>query len=213
MRQLPLLHPYEYLTNWNAAPSQQLPVLVLVDGELELQMMRWGLIPGWLKPGETPKVTPINARSETITEKPMFRNLIKRQRCIVPANGFYEWKHTGGKKQPYFIHRRDAPVMLFAGLFDYRHDGGDEQGSYTILTGAPNRAMAEIHDRMPIMVDREDVPLWLDPDIDEVGPLEHLFQPVADEEIEMYPVSTAVNNVRNNGPELIEPVAVQDGLF
>ena len=104
---------------WNAAPSQILPVLVEAPDEeqWELTGMSWGLVPRWAKPGERPKVAPINARAETLTQKPMFRSLVKRNRCIVPANGFYEWKKEGSGKQPYYIHLRDEPMMFFAGLF------------------------------------------------------------------------------------------------
>lgn len=212
MRQIPLLHNYDFQPTWNAAPGQQLPVILLVGNTLEMRLMHWGLIPFWLKPGDKPKVTPINARSETVAEKPMFRNLIKRNRCIVPMNGFYEWKRPS--KQPYYIHLRDSPIMLMAGLFHYRRDDQNElQGSYTILTTTPNDVMAQIHDRMPVILHPDDVEEWMDPEIDEIGPLEHLLQPTADDELEMYPVSKAVNDVRNNGPDLLEPVAVQNTLL
>lgn len=214
LKDLSFLQTFNVEPNWNAAPSQQLPVIILVDGTLEMRLMHWGLIPSWTKPGEKPKVTPINARSETIAEKPMFRNLVKHRRCIVPANGFYEWKRTGGPKQPYLIHMRDEPIMLMAGLWDERRqDDGEPQGSYTILTGSANDAMAQIHDRMPVILHPDDAGDWMDPDIEELGPLEHMLQPIPDDELEMYPVSTAVNSVRNNGPELIEPIAAQDTLL
>lgn len=206
LRQIPFQGTFDFQPNWNAAPSQQLPVIIDADGVWKLRTMRWGLIPRWIKSGEKPKITPINARAETIAEKPMFRNLVKKNRCIVPANGFYEWKRTGGPKQPFFIHMHNEPIMLMAGLFDYYWDeAGNSLGSYTILTGSPNHTMAEIHDRMPMILHPDDVPLWMDPDIDELAPLEHLLQPVADQEIEMYPVSTAVNSVKNNDPTLLEP--------
>lgn len=212
LRYEPFQKLLDFGPTWNAAPGQQLPVILLVGDTLEMRLMHWGLIPSWLKPGEKPKGTPINARSETLAEKPMFRNLVRRNRCVVPMNGFYEWKRTS--KQPYYIHLRDEPIMLMAGLFDYHRDDRSElQGSYTILTTTPNDAMADIHDRMPVILHPDDVREWLDPEIDEIGPLEHLFQPIPDDELEMYPVSTAVNNVSNNGPELLEPVAVQNTLF
>lgn len=214
LRQIPFQSTFDFEPNWNAAPSQHLPVLIQRDGSLELREMQWGLIPAWLKPGEKPKVAPINARAETLAEKPMFRNLVKRHRCLVPANGFYEWRRTGGPKQPYFIHLRDEPIMLMAGLYDVRtNEEGEKAGSYTIITGGPNDVMVDIHDRMPMIIHGEDVELWMDGDIDEMGPLEHLLQPVANEEIEKYPVSTKVNSVRNNGPELVEPIATQEELL
>lgn len=214
LRQLPFQSMWDFQPNWNAAPSQQLPVIINTDGTLTMRTMHWGLIPAWTKPGEKPKITPINARSETVAEKPMFRNLIKRSRCLVPANGFYEWKRTASGKQPYYITPTQMPLMLFAGLYDVRaNDEGEREGSYTILTGASNHLMEEIHDRQPIMIMPDDVELWLDSDITEVEPLEPLLQPVPDEAMEMYPVTPAVGNVRNNSPELIEPLAEQGELL
>lgn len=214
LRQIPFQSFFDFQPNWNAAPTHQLPVIIDVDGSLQMHPMQWGLIPGWLKPGEKPKVSPINARSETIAEKPMFRNLVKRRRCLVPANGFYEWKRTGGPKQPYLIHLRDQPIMLMAGLYDVRTgDDGEDQPSYTIITGPSNDVMADIHERMPMIINPDDIELWMDTDIQEIGPLEPLLQPLPNEEIEMYPVSTAVNSVKNNRAELVEPIAIQEELL
>lgn len=214
LRQIPFQSFWDFQPNWNAAPTHELPVIIDVDGSLQMHPMQWGLIPSWVKPGEKPKVSPINARSETVAEKPMFRNLVKRRRCLVPANGFYEWKRTGGPKQPYLIHLRDEPIMLMAGLYDVRTgDDGEDQPTYTILTGPSNDVMSEVHDRTPVMIDPDDIELWLDPDIQEISPLEPLLQPLPNEKIEMYPVSTAVNSVRNNRPELIEPIAIQEELL
>lgn len=214
LRQIPLQSFFDFQPNWNAAPTHQLPVIIDVDGGLQMHPMQWGLIPGWLKPGEKPKVAPINARSETIAEKPMFRNLVKRRRCLVPANGFYEWKRTGGPKQPYYIHLTDQAIMLMAGLYDVREgEDGERQASYTIITGPPNQVMGSIHDRMPMIIHPDDVELWMDRDINDIAPLEPLLVPLPDREIEMYPVSTAVNSVKNNRPELMEPVATQEELL
>lgn len=214
LRQVPFQSMYDPNPTWNAAPSQKLPVIIEADGTLQLRPLHWGLIPSWVKPGEKPKVTPINARSETVAEKPMFRNLVKRHRCLVPANGFYEWKKIGSGKQPYYIHPTQGPYMLFAGLFDVRtDDDGERQGSYTILTGESNHTMAELHDRMPIIIQPDDVELWMDPDITELEPLQHLLHPAPDEAIDIYPVDPKVGNVRNNAPENIEPLAEQGELL
>lgn len=214
LRQIPFQSFFDFQPNWNAAPTHQLPVIIDVDGGLQMHPMQWGLIPAWLKPGEKPKVAPINARSETIAEKPMFRNLVKRRRCLVPANGFYEWKRTGGPKQPYYIHLTDQAIMLMAGLYDVREgENGERQASYTIITGPPNGVMGSIHDRMPMIIHPDDVELWMDRDINEIAPLEPLLVPLADREIEMYPVSTAVNSVKNNRADLMEPVATQEELL
>lgn len=214
LRQIPFQFDYEPRPTWNAAPSQQLPVIVEDDGTWHVRPMQWGLIPFWTKPGEKPRVAPINARSETLAEKPMFRNLVKRNRCLVPANGFYEWKRTGGPKQPYFIHLKNEPLMLMAGLYDTAKDAkGEDFQTYTIVTGGPNVLMQDIHDRMPMIIHADDAELWMDPEINEIEPLEPLLQPFADEEMDLYPVSTSVNNVRNNGEKLIEPAAEQGELL
>lgn len=193
---------------WNAAPSQDLPVIVPQDDDLAaVRAMTWGLIPRWTKPGEKPKITPINARSETIGEKAMFKGLVKSRRVVVPANGFYEWKREGSAKQPFFIHPTDGTLMLFAGLYDVAKDvEGNPIESFTILTTTANDAMAELHDRMPVMLDADGVEEWLDPDLDALEPLAHLLQPAANDAIAVYPVSSAVNNTRHNGPDLIEPL-------
>ncbi len=213
LRQVPFQIDYDPNPTWNAAPSQRLPVIVEDNGAWHLRPMQWGLIPRWTKPGEKPKVAPINARAETLAEKPMFRSLVKRHRCLVPANGFYEWRRTGGPKQPYYIFLKDQPVMLMAGLYDTAKDiAGEPFQTYTIITGGPNVLMQDIHDRMPMIIHPEDAELWMDHDVDALEPLEPLLQPVAGEEMDLYPISTAVNSVKNNNPDLIEPIAEQDFL-
>jgi len=192
---------------WNAAPTQTLPVIVEDDGRVSVRGMQWGLIPKWTRPGERPKVAPINARAETLTEKPMFRSLVKYRRCIVPANGFYEWKKGASGKQPYYIEPSGNQLMLFAGLFDEAKDGnGDPLESFSIITTESNHAMAELHDRMPVILDDDDLEAWLDRDLTEFAPLEHLLKPAPDDAIDLHPVSKDVNNTRNNGPDLIDPV-------
>ena len=198
---------------WNAAPSQRLPVIVEDKdaGTPALRTMTWGLIPKWTKPGEKPKVTPINARAETLTEKPMFRSLITSRRCVVPANGFYEWQRHERGKQPFFITRDDGQLMLFAGLYDEaRSAEGDPLESYAIITTAANGRMSALHDRMPVILDPDDVEEWLDSDQTETGPLERLLRPADDGDIALRPVSQEVNSVRHNGPELIEPLDDED---
>ncbi len=197
---------------WNAAPTQDLPVIV-EDGEIAaVRAMTWGLIPRWTKPGERPKVAPINARSETIAEKPMFRSLVKSRRCVVPSNGFYEWKKTASGKQPYLIESTNGQLMLFAGLYDEaRTEDGEPLESFTIVTTSSNEAMSDLHDRMPVILEDHDaVEAWLDPTLNEFEPLEHLLKPAPDESIRVYPVSRAVNNARHNGPDLIEALDEDD---
>lgn len=196
---------------WNAAPSQQLPVIIEDNGKSVLRTMSWGLIPKWTKPGEKPKVSPINARSETLTEKPMFRSLIKSRRCVVPANGFYEWQRKEGGKHPFFIEPEEGQLMLFAGLYDEAQaQNGDPLESYAIITTEANDQMSALHDRMPVILDPDDVADWLDTEQTETGPLEHLLRPADGGRISLHPVSKDVNNVRHNGPDLIEPLDDED---
>jgi putative SOS response-associated peptidase YedK len=197
----------QFRPTWNAAPSQTLPVIVEDHGQAEVRGMHWGLIPKWTKPGERPKVTPINARAETIAEKPMFRSLVKYRRCIVPANGFYEWKRVGSRKQPFFIEPAEGELMLFAGLFDEAKGADDEPiASFTIITTEANDAVSGLHDRMPVILDDDDLEAWLDRDLTEFAPLEHLLRPAPDGAIDLHPVSRDVNNTRHNDPSLIEEI-------
>ncbi|MFL5758555.1 MAG: SOS response-associated peptidase [Thermomicrobiales bacterium] len=204
LRQLTINLPRTY----NAAPSEMLPAIFPQDGERVAELMQWGLIPRWRKPGEKDNFAPINARAETILEKPMFRNLVARRRCLVPANGFYEWQRREDRKQPYFISVTDDPTFAFAGLYDMHKedDGGDLIGSYTILTTSANKLMESIHDRMPVILRKEDEEEWLSPEVTDPVAIQHLLQPYPAKEMEAYPISTAVNNVRNDGEELIKPL-------
>lgn len=196
---------------WNAAPSQQLPVVVEDNGTPVVRSMSWGLIPKWTKPGEKPKVAPINARAETLTEKPMFRSLIKHRRCVVPANGFYEWQRHGTGKQPFFVEPESGQLMLFAGLYDEAESAsGEPLESYAIITTEANGQMAALHDRMPVILDPDDVADWLDAEQTETGPLEQLLRPAGGGSITLHPVTKDVNNVRHNGPDLIEPLDDDD---
>lgn len=203
LRQMSLHLPRSY----NVAPTDEMPVVVEpTEEEREALMMKWGLVPRWAKPGGKKPPTPFNARAESLSEKPMFRNLIKNRRCLVPANGFYEWNQVGGAKQPYYITLPDEPMFAFAGLYDeFADEDGEVLRSYTVITTEPNELMAELHNRMPVILHRDDEEEWLDPDVTEPRQVERLLRPYPAEEMEAVPVSRAVNNVRNDGPELIEP--------
>ena len=207
--QVPLRYEFDLKPNWNAAPTQTLPVVVEEGDAWVVRGMHWGLIPKWTKPGQRPKVMPINARSETAGEKPMFKALMRHRRCIVPANGFYEWQNRGGAKQPYFIHPRDHDLFLFAGLWDEANAGPDGEPiqSFTILTTEATAAMATIHDRMPVVVPDDTVPDWLDREETEAEPLEAALKIAVELPIDMVPVSRAVNSPKNNSPDLLEPLA------
>lgn len=194
---------------FNAAPAARLPVVVTDPaGERVLRPMRWGLTPRWRTTGQGGAPAPINARAETLLERPMFRPLVRGRRCLVPANGFYEWQRTGGRKQPYYLTVEDQPLFAFAGLYD-EAPGGDTEasGSYAIITTRANALLAPIHDRMPVILRREDEAEWLDPAVRDDGIVERLLGPYPAEAMAATPVSTVVNNARNDGPELVEPIA------
>ena len=204
LRQIPL----NLFPTYNAAPSQELPVVVEHDdGDRELRLMRWGLVPRWRKVGGGPPMAPINARAETLLDKPMFRPLVGTKRCLVPAEGFYEWRREGSRKQPYLFRLRDEGLFAFAGLYDALPDE-EEGASFTIVTTAPNRLVAPLHDRMPAILRPEDEDDWLDRGLTDPHAAQALLQPYPDEEMTSMPVSAAVNNTRNNGAELIQPALV-----
>ena len=192
-------------STFNAAPTQLLPVIVENEaGERELVPMQWGLVPRWKpQPGKR-SIAPINARAETLFEKPMFRNLTKAQRCIVPVSGFYEWQRIGERKQPYYSTSEDGKAWGLAGLYDTTHEDEEATGSFTIITTHANDLMSSLHERMPVILERDDEEDWLSADLHDPNEIEQFLHPYADDEMRAYPVSTAVNNTRNNRPELIE---------
>src|SRR4051794_30976416 len=161
---------------FNVAPTQALPVITR-NSPNRAEMMRWGMIPFWAKdPAIGSRM--INARAETVAEKPAFKRSLRSQRCLVPASGFFEWKRDGETRTPHFIHLTDEPLFAFAGLYDrWRSPDGQEVMSYSILTIEPNDLMAPIHNRMPVVLDREDEGIWLDPDITEPERLLPLLRP------------------------------------
>jgi len=185
--------------NYNAAPSQMMPVLTN-EG---LEVMRWGLIPKWAK-DEKIGYKLINARSETVFEKPMWKGIIKRNRCLVPANGFYEWQKRDGGKQPFYIHFPDERIFSFAGIWETWQHEGKEWQSYTILTTTPNKEMESIHDRMPVILHREDEAQWLAADTEE--DIRVLLAPLENGALETYEVSPEVNTVRVNDKTLMGPL-------
>ncbi len=192
-------------THFNVAPTQTMPVVVR-NSPNHVEMMRWGLIPSWAKDAAIGSRM-INARAETVAEKPAFRKPFRSQRCLVPASGFFEWKREGDTKTPHFIHLTDEPLFAFAGLYDRWHDpNGEIVQSYTILTTEPNALMRGIHNRMPVILDREDEDLWLDPDISEPERLLPLLRSYPATAMEAYPVSRMVNSPQNDSPLILEKV-------
>jgi putative SOS response-associated peptidase YedK len=192
-----------YPARYNIAPTQQIPV-IRQNGQYHLEFLRWGLVPSWAKdPSIGNKM--INARSETVHEKPAFRNAIKYKRCLIPSSGFYEWVQDGDAKRPLYIHLKDEPLMVFAGIWDkwISPEGGIIE-SCSILTTHSNKLIETIHDRQPVILQPEEFNLWLDRDIVNPEVLAHLFHPYPADRMEMYPVSTQVNSTRNEGPDLIK---------
>lgn len=192
---------------YNIAPTQ--PVLAVrldAQGERELTFFRWGLIPSWSK-DTTIGSRLINARSETVAEKPSFRTAFKRRRCLIPADGFFEWQKMNQHKQPLYIHGVDARPLALAGLWEIWQDPeGSSLQTCTILTTTPNDFMAPIHNRMPVILEPEDYGMWLDPGDDPSDGL-HLLRPYPTEKLAAHPVSTAVNNPRHDSPECVRPLA------
>jgi putative SOS response-associated peptidase YedK len=195
--------------NFNVAPSLDVYTVLETGGVRRLEPIHWGLVPIWAKDMKVGNRM-INARAETLAEKNAYKRAFKKRRCIIPADGFYEWKKTEGqkKKQPYFIHRPDDEPFAFAGLWEvWRPEGSeDELVSCTILTGDPNDKMAEIHDRMPIMLPPDAWDAWLDRDNQDTDLLGKFLVPAPSSLITFHPVSTEVNNARNQGEHLMDEI-------
>jgi putative SOS response-associated peptidase YedK len=208
--------PYDYRPRYNIAPQQD--VLVVANGKSggrRAGVMRWGLVPGWSETSNE-GARMINARSETVSERAAFREAFERRRCIIPADGFYEWHNLGSVKVPMRI-TRGGELFAFAGLWE-RWQRGDDAPLYTctILTTSPAAGIAHIHDRMPVMLRPDQYDLWLAEDADPDA-LKSLLQPYNGTDLQAYSVSNLVNKVENDGPEIIEPaapaVAEQTSLF
>lgn len=191
---------------FNIAPTQVDLMIRPWDGGRQLLPSRWGLIPVWAKERSIGSKM-FNARAETLVERPAFRNLVGKSRCIVPATGFYEWKSEGKHKTPLYIHRADELPIAFAGLWTTWRDpdSGETVMSHTVITCAPNEFMSQIHNRMPVILDGDSLEQWLDPQLTKADDLLPLLAPARDDLLTAFPVSTAVNNVRNDGPHLLDP--------
>jgi putative SOS response-associated peptidase YedK len=198
------LERYNPLPNYNVAPTQYHPVITNQDPE-HLHFFKWGLVPFWAKDTKI-AFSMINARSETLLEKPAFKNAVKSRRCLVPLDGFYEWKNINGEKIPYRIQTKDQDIFSAAGLWEEWHAAdGSPLFTFTIITVDANTYLRELHDRMPAILTPEEEKLWLSDDIPVQSCIE-LLHPYPSDKTVAYEVSKSVNNVRNNSPELIEPV-------
>jgi len=194
----------ELTAKYNISPGTKQPVIRADDTGAVLTPMMWGLVPFWAKDSKT-GVRPVNAKSDTAHEKPMFRKLIRERRCLVPVDWFYEWRETPPDKVPFVIQMASREPFLIGELWDTWHAGAEDAlTTFTVLTTAPNELMQTLHHRMPVIVAPSDAERWLDPSERDVT---ELLRPYPAEEMTAYPVSTRVNSSRNEGPELITPVA------
>ncbi|MCS6881386.1 MAG: SOS response-associated peptidase [Oscillochloridaceae bacterium] len=191
---------------YNIAPTQPVLMIRQEKGRRVAEMARWGLIPSWSKDGSA-AARMINARAETVAEKPAFRAAFRQRRCLIPADGFYEWQARPRGKQAYYARLATGKLFAMAGLWEHWQapDGAWIQ-SCTILTTTANELLQPLHDRMPVILAPEHYPLWLDPSVHDAGPLQALLGPYPAECMRVYPVGPAVNSVRNDGPGLIEPL-------
>ena len=202
-----LATPPDLVPRYNVAPSQPIgAVRIAGDGGREWVTLRWGLVPAWAPEPRTAYGT-INARAETAAEKPTYRQAFRRRRCLIPADGFYEWHSVGRGKQPYCIAPADGRPVAFAGLWERWERDGQVLESGTILVTAANALLAPIHDRMPAILDPADEARWLDPRVTDPAVLRPLLVPCPPERLRIWPVGTAVNAARHDGPELMAPVA------
>jgi putative SOS response-associated peptidase YedK len=197
---------------FNVAPTQPAPVVVLHDGARAIELMRWGLVPFWAEPGKKLPLM-INARSESLMAKQMFRDALERKRCLVPANGFFEWVRSAGDKQParpFYFHPPGPRLIAFAGLWArHRDPRGDELHSFTIITTRANPLVRPIHDRMPIVLPPDDCAAWLSPDLDAGAARALLGHPAGDDWLRE-PVSTWVNKADHDDPHCIAPETAPD---
>jgi len=187
---------------YNIAPTQPVPIVRLSEGRREFALVRWGLIPAWVKDPRGFSLL-FNARGESAAEKPAFRNAMKRRRCLFPADGFYEWKQVGKNKQPYFVRLKGGGPMAFAGLWEsWLGPNGEEVETAAILTTTASRSIAHIHDRMPVIIAPQAFDFWLDPNVD-AEMATSVIAPAPDALLESYPVSGAVNRTANDTPDLL----------
>jgi putative SOS response-associated peptidase YedK len=202
------LFAYDELPNfpprYNVAPTQPIPIVRLLDGKRSYALVRWGFLPAWVKDPRTFSLL-INARGESVLHKPAFRNAMRRRRCLIPADGFYEWS-DGTPRRPYFVRPKAGGPIAFAGLWEtWTGPNGEEVDTAAIVTTRANRTLAPIHDRMPVIVPPDAFNLWLDCTADDATMAAALMVPAPDALLEAYPVSTAVNRADNDSPELVAP--------
>jgi putative SOS response-associated peptidase YedK len=208
----------DWSPRYNIAPTQPVPVIRQHPKEpvRQLSLMKWGLIPSWA-PITSVAASMINARSETAATKPAFRDALKSRRCLISADGFYEWRRDGKTKQPFCFEVNEGQLFAFAGLWDrWKDPSGNWIKTCSILTTTPNAVTASVHDRMPVILDPDSYDLWLDPGMTKVEAVSDLLKPCDAERMRCYPVSTRINRVANDDEECSAPVElaeIQNRLF
>ena len=189
---------------FNVAPTQPIAVVRLMEGKRQFALVRWGLLPSWVKDPKNFSLL-INARGESVMDKPAFEAAMKRRRCLVPADGFYEWKTIGTRKQPYFVRAKSGAPLAFAGLWEtWTGPNGEEMETAAIVTTRANRMLADIHDRMPVVVPPDAFDLWLNCAAVDAETASTLIAPAPENLLEAYEVSSAVNRTANDNPQLVE---------
>ena len=201
-RTMTLTSPSELPPSYNVAPTQKILVARELDGKREGVAMRWGFIPSWAK---DKKMAQINARADTAAEKPMFRSAFKKRRCLILADGYYEWKTNGKQKQPFFFRLKDEAPFIFAGLWETWQDEEGSIETCAILTTDANNLTKEVHNRMPVILTGDDALAWIEPG-DDKEKLKGILQPFSPDNMTYYPVDSIVGNVRNNSPDCIKAV-------
>jgi putative SOS response-associated peptidase YedK len=191
---------------YNVAPTQPVPIVRLAEGKRQFALVRWGLIPSWVKDPRAFSLL-INARGESLNDKPAFRNAMRRRRCLFPADGFYEWRRGGERKTPYYVRLTAGGPLAFAGLWEsWTGPNGEEVETAAIVTTRANRALAAIHERMPVIVPPDAFDFWLDAAKVDAETASALIAPAREGVLDVYEVSSAVNRTANDTPALIEPV-------
>lgn len=197
---------FDIVPRYNIAPTQDIPVIRQMEQGRQLDSLRWGLVPPWAdSPGKGAPL--INAQAETVATKPTFRSIIKNSRCLVPADGFFEWEKVGTKRQPHYFGVKGFKPFAFAGLWQtWKKGDGEPLESCVILTTRANDLLAKLHDRMPVILSPNDYEVWLDPDKQDPSELEYLYEPYPANDMESFLVDPKVNNARNEGEDLIRPL-------
>ena len=189
--------------SYNIAPSQDIAAVRSVDGRRHMALLRWGLVPSWAKAAKT-GYRMINARAETVADKPSFRTAFRQRRCLIPADGFYEWGQTCNGRQPYHICMKDRRVFAFAGIWERWQGDGEVIDSCSIIVTAANETIRPVHDRMPVIVSPHDYTAWLDPESRDPEAMKPFLRAWPADEMETFPVSTRVNRPVNNDERCIE---------